>query len=70
MEAPVGTLPRLLHAKEVADATGLPLARVYELSRNGEMPVIRLGRAMRFNPQEVAAWFASGGTKNGNGRAG
>ncbi len=55
-------LPRLLKAKELHDQTDLPLARIYELARTGQLPVIRLGRAMRFDPVEVAAWLRNGGT--------
>jgi excisionase family DNA binding protein len=58
-------LPRLAKAKEVAAATGLPLARIYELARLNQMPVIRLGRAMRFDVQAVAEWLRNGGTGNG-----
>lgn len=60
MSAP--TLPRLMTAKEVATETGLPLARIYFLARTGEMPVIRLGRAMRFDAEAVSEWLAAGGT--------
>lgn len=61
----VETLPRLATAKEVAAATGLSLPRVYELARLGYMPVIRLGRSMRFDLATVAAWLRGGGTDNG-----
>lgn len=57
------TLPRLLTAKEVSSATGIPLARIYQMAREGQMPVIRLGRAMRFDPAAVSEWLAAGGTK-------
>ena len=55
-------LPRLLTAHAVAAQTGLPLARIYELARAGDMPVIRFGRAMRFDPNAVAEWLNNGGT--------
>lgn len=53
MAAQTPLLPRLLTAREVADQTGLPLARVYELGRTGELPAIRFGRAMRFSAAEL-----------------
>ena len=65
------TLPRLLTARQVAEDTGLPLARVYELAREGAMPCVRLGRAMRFDAEELRSWLANGGTasnENGSGR--
>ena len=68
MQPQVAELPRLLKAPEIAQATGLPLARVYALARRGDMPVIRLGRAMRFDPHQVAEFFRAGGT-NGNGNS-
>ena len=55
------SLPRLLTAREVAQM-GLPLSRVYELARTGKLPVIRFGRAMRFDPNALAEWLANGGT--------
>ena len=55
-------LPRLISARDVADQTGLPLARVYQLAREDRMPCIRLGRAMRFDGDAVRAWLADGGT--------
>ena len=42
-------LPRLLTAAEVAGQTGLSAARVYELVRAGQIPHVRLGRAVRFS---------------------
>lgn len=55
------SLPRLLTAREVAEQTGLPLARVYELSRDGDMPCVRLGRARRFSLPALLAWIEKGG---------
>ncbi len=60
-------LPHLATAREVADSTGIPLFRVYELARMGAMPVIRLGRAIRFDPNAVGDWFAAGGTAGQEG---
>jgi len=55
-------LPRLLTAQQVADMTGIPLSRVYELARTGDMPVVRMGRAMRFSAPALLKWINSGGT--------
>lgn len=59
----ITSLPRLLTADEVADATGLPKARVYELARDGDMPSVRLGRAVRFSETALLAWIEAGGTQ-------
>ncbi|MEX2529836.1 MAG: helix-turn-helix domain-containing protein [Gemmatimonadota bacterium] len=53
-------LPRLLTAREVADQTGLPLQRVYEMARTGELPALRFGRAMRFNASELRERLTAG----------
>ena len=63
-------LPRLLTAAQVSDATGLPLACVYKLARNGNMPVVRLGRAMRFSESALCQWIEHGGTASTNGEVG
>jgi excisionase family DNA binding protein len=59
-------LPRLLNAVEVADQLGLSRFRLYELCRRQEVPHVRIGRSIRFDPRAVAAWLAEGGT---NGEA-
>lgn len=60
-------LPRLLTAEAVAEATGLSRARVYELARNGEMPAVRLGRAVRFAESALLSWISRGGTTSAEG---
>lgn len=54
-------LPRLLTAREVADALNVSEARVYELAREGLLPTVRLGRQVRFHPKAVAEWIENGG---------
>lgn len=61
-DATHATLPRLMTARELSRETGLSLARVYELARDGDMPSVRLGRAVRFDPGAVREWIAAGGT--------
>lgn len=56
-------LPRLLTAKELADHLGsVSPQRIYRLTREGVIPHIRLGRAVRFSAESVAEWIAAGGT--------
>jgi len=68
----VEVLPRLLRAKEVADATGESVQRVYFLARTEQMPSIRLGRSMRFSQVAVREWLERGGTgwEPGSGEGG
>ncbi len=48
---------RLLTAKEVSIALQIPLARVYELTRRGVLPVLRLGdRQLRFELDTLREW--------------
>lgn len=56
-------LPRLLTAREVSEATGLPTWRVYELSRNGDIPAVALGRSYRYSAPALRSWIESGGTR-------
>jgi excisionase family DNA binding protein len=55
-------LPRLLTAAELASVLGVPRWRLYELTRAGLLPHIRLGRAVRYDPERVNAWLHDGGT--------
>ena len=59
---PVGPLPRLLTAAQVAAQTGIPKSRVYELSRTGQLPAISFGRRYRYDPSELRRWLEAGGT--------
>lgn len=56
-------IPRLLKAEEVADATGLSKARVYELVRLDMLPAVRLGRSVRFRADQLDQWMQAGGTR-------
>lgn len=42
--------------------TGLPDHRVYELCRKGLIPHVRLGRRIRFDPDQIEVWIREGGT--------
>lgn len=63
------TLPRLLTAREVSEALGLPKWRVYQLARDEGLPAVRLGRSLRFDADALAAWIEAGGTAS-NGTEG
>ena len=56
------TLPRLLTARQVAEATGIPVARLYELTRTGDLPHTRLGRTVRYAAPALRDWIDRGGT--------
>ncbi len=46
----------LLRIPEVAKALGLGRTKVYELIAAGELPVIRLGRAVRVSVTALQKW--------------
>jgi hypothetical protein len=50
MREVIVTLPRLMTAKDMAEVLGLHPASMCSLARTGQMWVIHLGRAMRFDP--------------------
>lgn len=52
----------LVTAKAVATRLGISRYRVYELARADEIPHVRLGRSMRFDPNTIEAFINSGGT--------
>jgi excisionase family DNA binding protein len=53
---------RLLNAKEVSGMLGVSLARVYELTRQGILPSIRIGtRQIRFEHSRLLQWIQYGG---------
>ena len=52
----------LLTAKEVAAEWQIPLSRVYELTRRGLIPHLKLGaRQLRFDPDSLREWKSRGG---------
>ena len=54
---------KLLTGREVSEVFGIPLATVYEHARTGLLPCVRIGRHVRFNPSDLAAFIADGGCK-------
>jgi excisionase family DNA binding protein len=49
-------LARLLTAAEVADALGVTVERVWELTREGKIPAVKFGgRTYRYHPARVAS---------------
>jgi excisionase family DNA binding protein len=60
---------RLITAKEVAAAMQIPLARVYELTRQNLIPCVRVGRQIRFDEDALRNWVARGGTASSTAQA-
>ena len=53
------TSPLLLTIKEVQEATQLGRTKVYELMRDGRLPVVRIGRTIRVRREALERWLES-----------
>ena len=51
----------ILLAQEVSDLLRIPLARTYELARDGILPCVRLGRQIHFDEAALRRWLEKGG---------
>ena len=56
------TLPPLLTAAELSQQWNYPKNRIYELTRSGQLPVVRIGRAVRYCPDQIRSWVEAGGS--------
>lgn len=50
-------MPRLLTVEEVAERLCLTTDYVYRLCREGRLPHVRFGRAIRFRENALDAWL-------------
>jgi hypothetical protein len=57
---------QLKDAKWVAETFGLPLQRVYDLTRREVIPAVRILRQYRYDPEALAEWAKCGGTSEKN----
>lgn len=57
---------RLIDVRELAQILNVPVSWLYERTRKGAIPSIRVGKYVRFNPAEVMTFFRNGnvGGKN------
>jgi excisionase family DNA binding protein len=53
---------KLLLASEAAALLRVTENRIYELAKRGAIPVVRLGRQLRFDEAALLAWIEAGGT--------
>lgn len=54
-------LKRLLRVPEVARILDVPETRVYEMARQGLLPVVRLGRQIRIDREALDEFIRNGG---------
>jgi excisionase family DNA binding protein len=59
----VENIRKLLDAKHIADLVGIPVSSIYDLARRNVIPHIRIGKAVRFQPEKITEWLASGGSR-------
>ncbi len=49
--------PMLLTGKEAAKVLSVSERTLYALAKAGELPAIRIGRAVRYDPLDLRAWI-------------
>jgi excisionase family DNA binding protein len=47
---------RLLTAQDLAERWQVPVSQVYNLARAGTIPVVRIGRYVRFRLEAIERW--------------
>jgi excisionase family DNA binding protein len=50
------TDPVLLNARQTAEALGISPRTLWALTKHGELPHVRVGRAVRYRPADLDAW--------------
>lgn len=55
----IGSRRNLLTAKEVAGFLSLAPTTVYDMTRTGRIPCVRIGAAKRYDPKTIAEWMRS-----------
>jgi len=53
-------VPRLLTAREVADAFGVKPWTIYQWALDKRLPSVKIGKAVRFRPDDVVRIVAEG----------
>ena len=65
-ETAPGDPKKLLTVAEVATELNLPRNRVYELTKSGTLPCVRIDTSVRVRREALDAFIARGGTKPGD----
>ncbi len=55
--ATADTLPRLLDISQLADHLGTSHRHIRRLIAERRIPYVKVGRLIRFDPAEIAAWI-------------
>ncbi len=49
--------PLLLRARRAAEILAISPRKLWELTNRGEIPCVRIGRAVRYDPNDLAFWI-------------
>jgi excisionase family DNA binding protein len=47
----------LWRPREAAEALKISERSLWDLTKRGQIPVVRLGRSVRYDPRDLAAWI-------------
>ena len=50
-------LPALLTPEEAGRTLAIGRRKLWELTNCGELPCVRIGRAVRYDPEDLRAWI-------------
>jgi excisionase family DNA binding protein len=45
-----------LTAEDIAERLQIPIWSIYEMARAGDLPVLRIGRRIRFREEDIEQW--------------
>ena len=51
--------PLLWSAPESAKALAISAKTLWRMTKDGQIPSVRIGRAVRYSPKDIAAWVDS-----------
>lgn len=54
-------MKQLLTMSQAAEILGVREPKIYIMAREGLLPVVRLGRQLRIDPDKLEQWIESGG---------
>jgi len=57
MDQPEDSARKLIDVQEMARILNVPVSWLYERTRVGTIPCVRIGKYVRFDPQEVLTFF-------------